>query len=263
MNNKDYIKQLNDNGYVIMEDILTKEETTVLRNLLDELDKKNPPKTNSHTMHKRLFEISPKECINIFKKEKVLSFVKEAIGMCGTGRNNDNSLDVHVIHNNAFCVKPGTKGQATTWHTDDPPIFMTTDNTSLPDNVIIAPLVLTCMYYLNDVRGEIDGMTHIIPGSHRFGGPCYEHIANNLPYIVPEIKEGSVMIFSSGLWHKGCDVSPEGNSRYVFQVSYGRRLIGHKHDTIMNYQLPKNVEDLLETKEERKLMGFLKGGSYS
>jgi hypothetical protein len=259
------VKDFNRDGYIIIEDALSTEQCIFFKHLLDKLDKQYPPSPGKHTVHTRLFEIAPKECLNVFKNEKVLPFIKEAIAFCGTSRrrDKDNSLDVHVMHNNAFKVPSGSRGQATIWHTDDPPLFTTRDGSNLPDTIVIAPMVLTCMYYLNDVRGAIDGMTHIIPGSQRFGTPCYPHIAKNLPSIAPAVKAGSVMIISSAIWHRGCNVSPEGNSRYLFQVSYGRRLVGHKFGSIMNYQLPKNVEQNLNNNEDRQLMGFLEGGSYS
>lgn len=168
-----------------------------------------------------------------------------------------------MIHNNAFHVVPGGRGQAPVWHTDDPPLFTTTDGSPLPENIIVAPLVLTCMYYLNDIRGPIDGMTHIIPGSHRFGRPCEREVAEKMDCIAPAVTAGTCLIISSSLWHRGASIPEEGHDRYVFQVSYGRRLVGHKHKTIMNYQLPKAMNDLLITEEDKALMGYLQGGAYS
>lgn len=259
------LNNFNRDGYLIIEDALSIEQCNFFKHLLDELDNKNPPSSGKHNIYKRIFEIAPQECLDVFQNDKVLSFIKESIAYCGTSRrrDKDNGLDVHVMHNNAFRVPAGAKGEATIWHTDDPPLFTTKDGSKLPDDVVIAPMVLTCMYYLNDVRGAIDGMTHIIPGSQRFGTPCYPHIAKDLPCIAPSVKAGSVLIISSSIWHRGCDVSPEGNDRYVLQVSYGRRLVGHKFGSIMNYQLPENVEKILKNDEDRKLMGFLEGGSYS
>jgi hypothetical protein len=121
------------------------------------------------------------------------------------------------------------------------------------------------MYYLNDVRGAIDGMTHLIPGSHRFGRPCNDEevVPLEKSVIAPEVKAGTCLIISSSLWHRGAAVPPEGRERYLFQVSYGRRLVGHKHKTIMDYTLPQNVKNELKTEEDRELMGFLQGGAYS
>ena len=180
--------------------------------------------------------------------------------MAGTSRHPDKSLTAHVIHNNAYKIEPGMRGQAPTWHTDDPPLF----SGELPPNVHIAPLVLTVMYYLNDIReGEIDGMTHVIPGSHRLGRPCTREEAEGMKCVAPGVERGTALIISSALWHRGCRVGREGRARYVFQVSYGRRLVGHKHRSIMDYTLPRGVRQLLRSEEERQLMGYLQGGAYS
>lgn len=105
-------------------------------------------------------------------------------------------------------------------------------------------------------------MTHLIPGSHRFGRLCtQEQEGSNI--IAPAVKAGTCLIISSSLWHRGASVENGGVDRYLFQVSYGRRLIGHKHKSIMNYMLPDNVQEILKTEQDRELMGFLEGGAYS
>lgn len=217
-------------------------------------------------MHKTVFEKDPRLCLNVFKNAKIREIAKQLIGMSGTGRgsiDDDRCLTIHVMHNNAFCVKPGMRGQAAVWHQDDAPLFCTADGKPLPESVIVSPMVITCMYYLNDVRGEVDGMTQVIPGSHRFGIPCSPSVASTYEYVAPAVTKGTALLISSSVWHKGAPVLPEGNPRYVFQVSYGRRLVGHKHDTIMNYMMPRSVMDFLPTEEDKELMGFLQGGAYS
>jgi len=168
------------------------------------------------------------------------------------------------MHNNAYRVDPGGRGQAPVWHTDDAPTFTTLDGGPLPDTVVTAPLVLTCMYYLNEIRGPRDGGTRVIPGSHRFGRPCTSRDAENCPQQYAQGPEGSVLIISSDLWHRGASVEEGSMPRYVFQVSYGRRLVGHKHGSIMNYQLPPVTMEAIDNDDDtREIMGFLQGGAYS
>lgn len=263
------VKDFQRDGYLLIPNALDKATCKSLREKIDELDRKNLKphhhKEKRHFMHKAVFEQYPEISLEVFKNPKVLPVVKALIGMCGSSRSPDHSLKVHVIHNNAFKIPVGGRGQAAKWHTDDPPLFITKDGSSLPDSVIVAPMVLTCMYYLNDVQGAIDGMTHVIPGSHRFGRPCSDAeigaLANKA--VAPEVTAGTCLIISSSVWHRGAPVQEGGRDRYLYQVSYGRRLVGHKHRTIMNYVLPKNVEEQLKTDEDRELMGFLQGGAYS
>ncbi|QKF94136.1 phytanoyl-CoA dioxygenase [Fadolivirus algeromassiliense] len=266
------IDDFNKNGYVIIPDAIDSSTCKVLREIIDDLDQKflteKHKKEGKHMIHKALFEQYPDVSLEIFKNQKILPIVQSLIGMCGTTPNSYTSsrnLKVHVIHNNAFKVSTGGIGQYPKWHTDDAPIFNTTNGSKLPESIIVAPMVLTCMYYLNDVRGAIDGMTHLIPGSHRIGQPCTDELVKQYEkdIIAPEVKEGSCLIISSSIWHRGASVQEGGHDRYLWQVSYGRRLVGHKYKTIMNYVLPKNFEDLLTTTEDRELMGFLEGGAYS
>jgi ectoine hydroxylase-related dioxygenase (phytanoyl-CoA dioxygenase family) len=116
------------------------------------------------------------------------------------------------MHNNAFCIKPGMRGQAAVWHQDDAPLFTSVSGEPLSEEFIVAPMVITCMYYLNDIRGEVDGMTQVIPGSHRFGIPCNPSVASVYDYVVPAVTKGTALLISSSVWHKGAPVFPEGSN---------------------------------------------------
>ena len=266
---KRLVEDFQRDGYLLIPDALDESTCKSLRKAIDELDQEHSRarhrKEKRHIVHKAVFEQYPEISLEVFKNPKILPVVEALIGMCGTSRAPDRSLQVNVIHNNAFKVPVEGRGQAPKWHTDDPPLFRTADGSSLPKSVTVAPMVLTCMYYLNDVRGAVDGMTHLIPGSHRFGRPCSDEEVSRLEkeIIAPEVKEGTCLIISSSLWHRGAAVQPEGRERYLFQVSYGRRLVGHKHKTIMDYTLPQNVKDQLTAEADRELMGYLEGGAYS
>jgi len=261
------IKKFQRDGFLLVPSVLDENKCNELKNIIDGLDgpdsNKRDKKYNKHTVHKTVFEKFPTECLDVFKNETIVPIVKRLLGMAGTSRKNDKSLLAHVMHNNAFKISPGGRGQAPSWHTDDAPLF----SGELPDHVHVAPMVLTCMYYLNDVHGAADGMTHVIPGSHRFGRPCTnEEVESSMQekiYCPEFIPKGSVMIISSSVWHRGSAVAKTGNARYLFQVSYGRRLVGHKHKSIMDYHLPSNVKNKLKTDEDKELMGYLQGGAYS
>ena len=143
------VEQFQREGFILIPDALTETQCTSLRNIIDNLDRKRPSRDPSrHTVHKAVFEQYPAPCLEVFKNPKILGVVRALLSMAGTSRNPDKSLTAHVIHNNAYRVDPGMRGQAPTWHTDDPPLF----SGELPPNVHISPLVLTCMYYLNDIH---------------------------------------------------------------------------------------------------------------
>ena len=267
----DFMRQ----GYALVPAVLDQDTVLQLVRLIDRHSggdgasgKRKPSKKQSrHTVIRRLFELDPALCLQVFKNSTVLPIVQRLLGCCGSARGKgDSCLTTHLIHNNAYRIDPGQRGQAPTWHTDDAPTFLTHDGSPLPDSVRMAPLVLTCMYFLNDLNTPGHGGTRVIAGSHRFGKACSNDVvqAEGRPISYAQCPAGSVLIISSHTWHCGAPVSADcPASRYVFQATYGRRLIGHKHDSIMNYQLPKAVEKALDTEEDRKLIGFLKGGAYS
>ncbi len=74
---------------------------------------------------------------------------------------------------------------------------------------------------------------------------------------------GSAMVFNNQVWHRGAPTrTDEGERmRYVTQVSYARKLVGHKYHPFMSYQMPAHC---LEGASERKkrLLGFLPHGPY-
>mmetsp|Transcript_15814 Transcript_15814/g.23479 ORF Transcript_15814/g.23479 Transcript_15814/m.23479 type:complete len:312 (-) Transcript_15814:1121-2056(-) len=263
---EDFLRQ----GYAVIPGVLDAETIAQLREAIDRNDKKKKGKNSSnnnskkHVMYKRVFEHHPALCLRVFKNETVLPIVQRLLGQCGSARpGQDSCLTAHLIHNNAFRIDPGGRGQATGWHTDDAPTFQTADGGSLPPSVVCAPLALTCMYFLNDLRSPRDGGTRVVEGSHRFGRPCTDEAASKHPELYAACPAGSVLIISSHTWHRGSPVGEGGSSRYLFQATYGRRLVGHKHGSVMDYQLPTKVERLLRTEEDRKLMGYLQGGAYS
>mmetsp|Transcript_31927 Transcript_31927/g.41071 ORF Transcript_31927/g.41071 Transcript_31927/m.41071 type:complete len:178 (+) Transcript_31927:38-571(+) len=154
-------------GYVLLPRVLNTEQIIALRKAIDSHANRNNKKKGRHAVYRRVFEDHPDICLNVFKQESVLRLVRKLIGCCGSGRmGEDSGLSAHVIHNNAFRIDPGSKGQATNWHTDDPPVFITQNGKPLPKNVVVAPLVLTCMYFLNDLKTAEDGGTRVIEGSH-------------------------------------------------------------------------------------------------
>lgn len=256
-------------GFVLLPSILDSSTITSLRKVIDDNDNKKKTKTKKkqkvkHTVYRCVFEDHPELCLRVFKNETILSIVKQLLGCCGSARGKeDSSLTTHVIHNNAYRIDPGSKGQASNWHTDDSPTFQTTDGKPLPINVIVSPLVLTCMYFLNGINTPGDGGTRVIENSHRFGELCSNDTSSKYQQLYTKCPTGSVLTLSSHTWHRGSAIESGCNPRYVFQVTYGRRLVGHKHGSVMNYNLPTRIEKVLETEEDRKLMGFLQGGAYS
>jgi ectoine hydroxylase-related dioxygenase (phytanoyl-CoA dioxygenase family) len=73
-------------------------------------------------------------------------------------------------------------------------------------------------------------------------------------------KAGSVTMFNCQVWHRGAPNQSE-RTRYITQVSYARRLVGHKYFPFMNYQMPEHVYQDASPRLKR-LLGFLPRGAY-
>ena len=67
-------------------------------------------------------------------------------------------------------------------------------------------------------------------------------------------------MFNNQVWHRGAPNLSE-RVRYITQVSYARRLIGHKYSPFMNYQMPEHVYKEANPRRKR-LLGFLPNGAY-
>jgi ectoine hydroxylase-related dioxygenase (phytanoyl-CoA dioxygenase family) len=260
-----------DNGYVILENALSKELVEKLSfelNLAEENFKKTQTekelkkleKNNRHRVHKCFFENSP-TTVDVIENSKLMDFAQHIIGDVPGNRPGSNSLTAHVIHNNAFIIQPGGRGQAPSWHVDDPlQQVIVPNNYTLPPNIRLPILNATYMIWLSDCDTPDKGPTYIVPGSHRFGRPVSNYEADK--YGIPACgKAGTAVLVNANVWHRGCE-NKSNVPRETLQITVGRRIIGHKFKSIMNYQMPEHVlkgrSDILKQR-----LGFLEGGAYS
>ena len=195
-----------------------------------------------------MFETS-KANLRLFDLEPIVSFAEALL-----------RKDCHVIHNNSFLSPPG--GGITQWHQDDPSHYIVTDGDP-PTNVHLPVLFFTANYYLTDVTEKEYGPTDVIPRSHLFGaippgemeGTKWEDkIHSNLG------KAGSVIMFNNQVWHRGRPNSSQV-TRYITQITYAWRIIGHRYYPFMNYVMPEHVYANANPRL-RRLLGFLDRGPY-
>lgn len=252
------------NGYIIIENAISDDILKKLKNDLysveynekkNNSDKKN---TKNHTMHKCFFEKS-EEMIKFISNSKLVDFVQCLIADVPGGRGN--TLTAHLIHNNAFIIPPGGRGQAPSWHTDDSlQNIILPEGMKLPNSVKLPVLVATCMLWLSDCNLTENGPTYIVPESHRFGKLVDPEYADK--YGIPACgKAGTAVVINSQVWHRGCE-NKSNISRETIQISFGRRIIGHKFKSIMDYKMPQNVTKNMNSKSKERF-GYLQGGAYS
>lgn len=235
-------------GYLFLQDVLAPDVVAELKSDLDAALAEKPDQVGIIELRMRMFEIS-RANVRLFDLEPMVSFAEALI-----------APDCHVVHNNSFRTPPG-KG-ITTWHQDDAPHFLVTHGEP-PPNIRLPVLLFTANYYLTDVLTVENGPTQVIPGSHRFGAappgemkgtPWEDRVVSCLG------RAGSVVMFNNQVWHRGAPTLSE-QSRAMTQVSYARRLIGHKYYPFMNYQMPEHVYADANPRLKR-LLGFLPTGAY-
>jgi ectoine hydroxylase-related dioxygenase (phytanoyl-CoA dioxygenase family) len=245
----EWVEQFHRDGYLFLQNVLPPDWVAELRADLDRMIvEQDKPLGGTIEIVERMFEGSPAN-VHLFDMEPIVSFAEALIdGPC------------HVIHNNSF-RSPIGKG-IVGWHQDDPP-HMRLLHGEPPTNIRLAVTHFTCNYYLTDVTAEHPDGTEVIPGSHMFGAPpppaiegteWEKRIARNIG------PAGSVVMFNNQVWHHG-GLNTSDRVRAVTQVTYARRIIGHKYYPFMNYQMPEHVYKDANPRLLR-LLGFLPHGAY-
>lgn len=244
------VDQFHREGFLFFPEFLPADWGAELR---DDLDRVLPPSEGEAErpaieLHHCMFEHSPAN-IRLFDLEPIVSLAE---ALCGD--------TCHVFHNNSFRVPPG--GGITGWHQDDPSHFVVTDG-PVPDNIHLPVLFFSCNYCLTDVETIAHGPTQVVRGSHLLGlralpdpfeSPYADRVCDCLG------GPGSVVLFNNQVWHRGAPNTSD-HTRYTTQVSYGRRIIGHRYYPFMNYQMPEHVYAGASPRLKR-LLGFLPRGAY-
>ena len=244
-----WVEQFHRDGYLFLENVLTPAMITELKTDLDSaLADRADNGSGVIELHCRMFEISEAN-LRLFELEPIVTFAEALIG-----------TTTHVVHNNSFRTPLG-KG-ITTWHQDDPPHYLVTHGEP-PTNVRLPVLLFTANYYLTDVPDVTYGPTQVIPGSHLFGAGAPGDMEGTRweDKIVSCLGgAGSVVMFNNQVWHRGA-LNTSDRVRYMAQVSYARRLVGHKYFPFMNYEMPAHCYENVSPRLKR-LLGFLPSGAY-
>lgn len=245
---QEWIAQFHRNGFLVLHDILTGDHVAELKADLDRILQEPQDGDQVPWIRERMFEKSAAN-LRLFDLEPIVTIAEKMV-----------EATCHVIHNNSFVVAPG--GGITGWHQDDPPHYIVTEGEP-PTNVHLPVLFFTANYYLTDVPDPSYGPTEAIPGSHLFGKPCPGVIEGTQweEKIVPCVgRAGSVVLFNNQVWHRG-GPNQSDRTRYMAQVTYGRRIINHMFYPFMNYQMPEHVYRDASPRLKR-LLGFLPRGNY-
>ncbi|MBD1864681.1 MULTISPECIES: phytanoyl-CoA dioxygenase family protein [Trichocoleus] len=262
-----WVDYFHTNGFLVIPNVLSPEQCRLLRSDLDTALKQAEGDNYqcSRTIMMRMFEQS-KANLDLFALEPIATFAEHLIGGAnGPGYSISdgipNANTVHVIHNNSFKIPAGTDGLGNNvWHQDDTPHMLSLDGKPLT-NIRLNVLAFTVNYYLTDVLSPENGPTQVIPGSHLFGKFCNGDITGyegSIQHCLGAM--GSAVCFNNQVWHRGSRNS-SAVTRYITQVTYAKRLIGHKYGSFMNYQMPSHCYEEADPRLKR-LLGFLPTGAY-
>ncbi|MEO1428388.1 MAG: phytanoyl-CoA dioxygenase family protein [Cyanobacteria bacterium J06633_8] len=265
----EWIEFFHANGFLVIPNVLKPEQCQLLRNDLEAAIKKTQSENNhplkKKMMMKRMFEHS-KNNLDLFTLEPIVTFAENLIGGAnGAGYSIDEGVPsanaIYVIHNNSFTIPPQTDGLAQNkWHQDDTPHVLSLDGKPLT-NIRLNVLAFTVNYYLTDVLSVENGPTQVIPESHLFGKLCDGDISGYEDRIHSCLGGmGSAVCFNNQVWHRGSRNSSL-NTRYITQITYAKRLVGHKYAPFMNYQMPSHCYEGAD-KRLKQLLGFLPNGAY-
>jgi len=252
------------NGYIIINKAINEETVKKLREELQKEETKQrnqkAKNKNGHKMHVCFFENS-KTTVDIIENSKIADFADYVIKDIPNVKKTSPSMKSHVIHNNAFIVPGDGRGEAPFWHVDDPVQQISLPNNYiLPEEVKLPVLVATYMIWLSDCETPENGPTYVVPGSHRFGRNVDPELASSLG--IPMCgKAGTAVLINANTWHRGCN-NISKKPRETLQITFARRIIGHKFKTIMNYNMPEHVL-FNRSKTAFERLGFLQGGAYS
>ena len=253
---QDWMRQFDENGFLVIPDVLPVDLIAELRADLDRaLGGTNKPAAKAE-LWQRMFE-SSRANLSLFDREPIVTFAERLIGDARPGFGADH---VHVIHNNSFRTRPGQG--ISDWHQDEPAYYRVTDGKP-PKNVRLPVLLFTCNYYLTDVTALEHGPTQFVPGSHLFGATPPESL-DGTPWADQVVnaygRAGTAVLFTCQTWHRGAP--NQGNRvRYVTQVSYAHRTIGHRYYPFMNYVMPEHVYADANPRLKR-LLGWVPRGPY-
>ncbi|MBA3708206.1 MAG: phytanoyl-CoA dioxygenase family protein [Planctomycetes bacterium] len=247
-----WVAAFHRDGYVFIEDVLTPDHCALLR---DDMDRVHPTEGKPTECDVRMFERS-RANLDLFDLEPLVGLAETILGEDRTyGKET-----CHVMHNNCFRTRDG--GGFSGWHQDDSSHFVVTHGEA-PTNIHLPCLLLTCNYYLTDQTTVENGPGQVIPGSHKLGAQLPSDLTGTEwePRIVSCTgRMGSVMVFNNQVWHRGAP-NRSDRTRYVTQVSYGRKLVSHMYAPFMNYQMPEHCLAGADARR-RRLLGFLPCGAY-
>ncbi|MBC3374256.1 phytanoyl-CoA dioxygenase family protein [Pseudomonas sp. SWRI92] len=243
----DQLRALHQDGFVLMQAVLSAGQIADLRYATDQLKPQHWDYSGVIDHYKCVFNRDP-FWLPYLEVSGVIELAEAALGE-----------DCHIIGQTAWRCYPGFIGAPL--HLDYLPM-------ALPSSLLETPAfdlpmqVFTAQFYLDDIDADLSP-TQVIPGSHKAGrAPMAGETQWQGRAAQPVLcRAGDVLILRSELWHAGSDNRTVDRTRYMLQVHYGRRMIAQKFSPYLHWQF--NPEVLAAaTPRQRRLLGDHQEAEY-
>lgn len=241
----DYKKYLNENGFIVLENLISKADCKHYRSLLNrdclkyekyhaKSDASEKQGLQNKSLEKVVYNLHNKDIswFKLFEHPKVLAVLDTVLK-----DGSYNGADPYYLNNiSARCPLKGNPGQQ-----------LHLDSRMAGINYCIVANVL---WVLDDFTLE-NGATRILPGSHK----NMSYAENGKVYdaeIRVTAEEGSAIIFNANLWHGG-GPNLDGSSRWALALGYARWFIKPSFDYMKN--TPNDIYEQL-TDSQKAILGF-------
>ena len=204
LNILELVNQFNEQGYLILPDVLSQERVSCLNAAIDEVIA-TEPETLAHNIYNSVERHG--EFASLIDEPAILPLIVNLLGY---------NIQLHISHLTVRKPNPSDAKTAThsfiDWHQDGPH----------PQFPVIAGLTATyyikVCYILSDMSEPNRGNTKVIPGSHKKPyNPNHKDVRQQLDGEVQVCgKPGDVFIFAQNLWHAGSPNQSEFTRRQLF-----------------------------------------------
>jgi ectoine hydroxylase-related dioxygenase (phytanoyl-CoA dioxygenase family) len=234
---------LDEQGYVVLESVLSAEELTGLRDALEPHLAAGPHGRNDFEGYrsKRVYALLAKSPVfaDLVIHSRVLALL-------------DRTLLSNYLLSAALAIhlEPGETAQ--TLHYDDAFFRLPRPRPAFG---------LSAIWAIDDFTAE-NGATEVLPGSHRWGGEVPDE---DDPRIAPVVMPaGSVVVFSATLWHRG-GANRSDAPRLAITPQYCEGWCRQQENMALSVplevaaELPRRAQELLGYRIQPPFMGHVNG----
>ena len=216
---EEQIRQFDEQGYLIVRDVLNKETIATLTKASDLLIDSDL-QTNRQTNPTGLYDgfrntVTLNDAfIPLMTQAKILPLVIHLLG------SNLQLMTSHLIYKYPNPPDTPDTHRAPGWHRDYMQAMQALGDYSIPR------IELKCAYYFTDLSQPKSGNTMVVPGSNLLstGVEIPEGQADPVGAVEPLLKPGDCLLFENRTWHAGA-VNLTDQVRKGIMIGYGYRWV--------------------------------------